>query len=125
MTCDPFQQFREQCQFEILGNRALSPAAKNVGVCLALHLNRKTRLAFPGIDTIANECGIHRRTVFKLIEQLRDAGHVEVITGRGKAKRDEYNSNHYNLLLGAETVAEGKLKVPVGAPLETPLNGRS
>jgi hypothetical protein len=71
---------------------ALTPFAVRVAAELASFVNRKTGLAWPAHETIAERLGASRSGVKKAIRRLVLAGYLEVKEGRGRT-----HSNHYRL----------------------------
>ena len=94
MTRDTFAQFKDQWLTQVLGDPAMPSSAKVVATCIALHLNRETGDAFPGAERMAKVCSLPRSSVFKMVNCLKDAGHLEVTSGGGRC-----HSNRYRPLL--------------------------
>ena len=66
----------------------LLPTEKLVGLCLAFHLNAKTKTTRLRQDTIAEECGLSIRSVKRAFKALREAGLLQTqTTGRSKIIR--------------------------------------
>ena len=61
----------------------LMPTEKLVGLCVAFHLNAKTKTTRLRQSTIAEECGLSVRSVKRAFKTLRDSGLLEMqATGR-------------------------------------------
>ena len=61
----------------------LMPTEKLVGLCVAFHLNAKTKTTRLRQATIAEECGLSVRSVKRAFKALRDSGLLEMqATGR-------------------------------------------
>lgn len=61
----------------------LMPTEKLVGLCVAFHLNAKTKTTRLRQATIAEECGMSVRSVKRAFKALRDSGLIETqATGR-------------------------------------------
>lgn len=76
----------------ILSDPDLNNAAKVVAVRLALYLNMKTGQLNPGIDTLAKECVMSRRTVLYAVSALEKRGYLQ-------RTRRAFTSNWYKLML--------------------------
>lgn len=64
------------------------PTEKLVGLCVAFHLNAKTKTTRLRQDTIAEECGLSVRSVKRAFRALREAGLLQMQdTGRSKIIR--------------------------------------
>jgi hypothetical protein len=59
-------------------------------VILAEHLNEKTRRCDPSIATLARECRTSRRTIPRLLAQLKAAGEIEIHAGGGRHHCNSY-----------------------------------
>jgi hypothetical protein len=61
-------------------------ARTDVAVLMAIldHMNSKTGLAFPSLDTIAAEAKVNRRTASRSIDRLVDTAHLTRIRGTGR-----------------------------------------
>lgn len=64
---------------------------KIVLIMLANHENAETKLCFPSIETLAEECGMSERSVSNQIARLSAAGLIEIT-------RFNHTSNRYTLL---------------------------
>jgi biotin operon repressor len=78
-------------------DRHLPGNAFKVAYEIALHVNRKTRLAWPSQTTIAGNTGLSESTVKKMIGLLRARGHLEIEAGGGRGR-----STRYRLIINAE-----------------------
>lgn len=56
----------------------ISSGAKLVYANVIGRANRKTRICFPSLTTIGEDCGMHRDTVRTLTVELKDAGLIEI-----------------------------------------------
>jgi len=61
---------------------------------LAIHLNRKTKLAWPSQNTISAATSISESSIKRLAKLLADCGHIEIIVSRGRG-----HSNRYRLVI--------------------------
>src|SRR5688500_4587002 len=64
----------------------LPPAGKHVAYCTSERLGRYTGETFVGLDRLAEDSGLHRRTVQNMIDALVARGHLEVVVGGGRGK---------------------------------------
>ena len=71
-------RFRDGWLSRLASDPTLSAGDLAVGLILALHMNAKTRQAWPSIDTIAQLTGRNRHTVWRSIERLKRAGLITV-----------------------------------------------
>jgi DNA-binding MarR family transcriptional regulator len=79
-------------------DRDLPANAYKVASIIAEHVNRRTRVAWPGRVRIAELAALSEATVKRMIRQLCDLGHLEVEPGQGRGR-----SSRYRLLVdGAE-----------------------
>lgn len=67
----------------------LKPAQKLVLVRLADRANDSGK-CWPGLDSIAVDCGLHRSTVIRHIEGLEDSGLLEIERQRGRGCSNQY-----------------------------------
>ncbi len=61
-------------------------SARLVLLCIADHINAESRVAYPSLDTIADETKVSRRQVSRAISELENLGELEVLhkgNGRG------------------------------------------
>ena len=61
---------------------------------LAIHLNRKTKLAWPSQNTICAATSLSEPTIKRMAKLLAEYGHIEIIVSRGRG-----HSNRYRLLI--------------------------
>lgn len=60
--------------------------AARVAIALANYASSRTGQAFPGIDHLAVDTGLHRATVVRCLDALRRRGHLKKATGGGRGK---------------------------------------
>lgn len=76
----------------------LMPSEKLVGLCVAFHLNAKTKTTRLRQATIAEECGLSVRSVKRAFKALRDSGLLEMqATGRSPIIRIGTGNNTGNV----------------------------
>ena len=91
---DAFAKFKAAWQEAITLDVQLSHFAARLGFVIGIHLNRKTREAFPGQARLAEQLGATRRGVQGGIDQLVERGHLAVIPSANRK-----GGNHYRPLL--------------------------
>src|SRR5215831_10131731 len=69
-------------QRQIMADPNLTSGTKLVGVAISWHLNRNSRVAWPGINKLARVTNTSRDTVKRAIKQLEKAGHLRVERAR-------------------------------------------
>jgi hypothetical protein len=86
-----FERTKEMWQRQIIADLKLTSGTKLVGIAISWHLNRNSRLAWPGINTLARLTSTSRDTVKRAIKQLEKGGHVGVdrsrVAGKNAANR--------------------------------------
>jgi DNA-binding MarR family transcriptional regulator len=82
-------------------DRGLPANAYKVASIIAEHLNRRTRVAWPGRTRIAELASLSDATVKRMITKLCEFGHLEVERGQGRG-----HSSRYRLLDGSQMAAE-------------------
>jgi DNA-binding Lrp family transcriptional regulator len=101
------EEFRERWQYQIATRRDKlgRPYPGNtlrVGLAICWHINRDSREAFPGINTIAKKVGISRSTVLRTIKDLEDGGDLRI--RRDAKRRGGTRANRYIPFLKANAV---------------------
>ena len=84
---------------ELVVDPNLSPGSKATYLVIALHANKKTRIAWPAIETIAARTGRSRRSVINDIDDLVASGYIE--------RAGRTTSTRYRLLSTEPTSATG------------------
>ena len=74
---------------------SVSPLAKLVAVAIARRAGRFSGLCWPGTATIANDTGLHRTSVIRLMKELEQGGHLTVTRLKVDARR--HAANRYRL----------------------------
>ena len=75
----------------VLADPSLSPAAKRVAWWLLDHYNVESKLCFPSEKRLADEAGLHIRTVKRSIARLSDRGWFRITAkGGGRGRANEY-----------------------------------
>lgn len=69
----------------------LTPTQKLVALMISAHMNG-TGVAWPSVPTLAEECGLHPRTVRRAKEALSDCGLLIVDLGGGRSKPNRYRA---------------------------------
>src|SRR5262249_17284270 len=85
-----FAKFKDQCLEQLAADTLLPAGALRVGIQIVLHLNHKTREAFPGFGRLQKLLGVGRMTVIRSVQALEEAGHIKVMRSR-KGKQNEAN----------------------------------
>ena len=97
----PGERWRWVCNAKTAG------PAKAVLFVLAEHANQETLVAWPSVDTMAKESGLHRTTVIRALQQLVEDGWVEVV------ERKHRKSTVYRITMDAEFLSSGERLQPV------------
>jgi Helix-turn-helix domain len=83
-------RFRDGWLSRLASDPTLSGSHVTTGVILALHMNAKTRQAWPSIDRIALLTSRSPSTVWRSIGRLKKAGLITVLRGRGRYAPNRY-----------------------------------
>jgi hypothetical protein len=86
---------------QVRRDRELSGNAFNVAYEIAIHVNRKTREAWPSQPTITANTAVSESAVKRMIGKLCAHGHLQVKSGRGRGR-----SSRYRLVIKAEKGSE-------------------
>lgn len=81
-------------------------------VTIASYVNRSTRTAFPSIETLARDTGLHRSTVMKKLKALEELAEVQV-------ERVSNRSNRYRIVLPGSPPVPTSRPVPTSTPVST------
>lgn len=120
------EKFREAWQRELTLHRDVPASVLKVAMVLCWHINRESRMAFPGMRTIGKLASLSTSTVNKAVHWLETRGYLKI--KRGKTR---HSSNRYlPLLRGANRVfALGRTQCslqsatePLSEPLKEPLS---
>ncbi len=100
---------------------SLKPTLRHVALTLSLHMNERGGSAFPSLQTLANESGLHRATVCRALAELEALGWLSRTPGGGRGRSTVYRAT------APETVADGdRLPETVALRSETvALNARN
>jgi hypothetical protein len=90
-----FEKFKEDWQRQLLLDREMTAGFLRVGLAISFRLNRESFDAWPGLNTIAKDAGVHRSTVKRAIAYL---GKKHLRVRRDKV-RGKNTPNHYEPLL--------------------------
>jgi hypothetical protein len=74
----------------VLDRSEAKGSARLLLVILAEHLNQNTRRCDPSVATLARECKTSRRTIPRLLAQLKAAGEIEIHAGGGRNHCNSY-----------------------------------
>jgi hypothetical protein len=74
----------------VLDRSKAKGSARLLLVILAEHLNQNTRRCDPSVATLARECRTSRRTIPRLLAQLKAAGEIEIHAGGGRNHCNSY-----------------------------------
>lgn len=74
----------------VLDRSQAKGSARLLLLILAEHLNQNTRRCDPSVATLARECKTSRRTVPRLLAQLKAAGEIEIHAGGGRNHCNSY-----------------------------------
>lgn len=87
-----FSTYNDKMLLEI--SRKCKPNALVVYICLYSHLNKKTGICNPSIDTIQAETGIaSNKTINTLLNKLKEEGYIDWV--QVKTKTNAFKNNHY------------------------------
>jgi hypothetical protein len=89
---DDFTRRKFEWLDQVAADRSLSPLAFHVAYLLSGYLNRATGEAFPSQETLAKRLGCTVRGVRKLVGQLVDGDHVEVLESHGRGRMNIYRT---------------------------------
>lgn len=113
---DLFEKYRDECICRITADRSLTGSQVRVGVIIAMHLNRKTREAWPSEETLVKLTGMDdRRHLARDLKGLQ-RHHVETIAGRGRGKTNRYRFRP--LTVDAVTAGPPTAEIPIEVELE-------
>src|SRR5262249_25159063 len=90
-----FEKFKEDWQRQLLLDREMTAGWLRVGLAISFRLNRESFDAWPGLNTIAKDAGVHRSTVKPAIAYL-EKKHLRV---RRDKVRGKNTPNHYEPLM--------------------------
>src|SRR4051812_41969679 len=71
----------------------LSSKAHLVALTLSLHMNRDGGSCFPGVDLLAKECNLNRKTISRAVSELERSGYIHCrrpSPGQRRAGRNTY-----------------------------------
>lgn len=74
----------------VLDRSEAKGSARLLLLILAEHLNQNTRRCDPSVATLARECKTSRRTIPRLLAQLKAAGEIEINAGGGRNHCNSY-----------------------------------
>lgn len=77
-------KYRHLCRLQIAGCPELSPAHKVVLMTLTDYINRKTFIAWPDFDTLAENCDVDRRTAIRAINEVEGSGTLSAFVGAAR-----------------------------------------
>lgn len=80
------------------------------------HINRESGYAWPGVDRIAEESGLSKKTAERQIKALKEAGYLDYVKGNGRT-----HSNHYFFVFD---IAESAEIIPLEAEERASNEGR-
>lgn len=83
-------RFRDGWFSRLASDPTLSAGDLAAGLILALHMNAKTRQAWPSLGKIAQLTGRNTTTVWRSVRRLKAAGLITVIPGRGRHTPNQY-----------------------------------
>lgn len=75
----------------IAGSNLLA-SRRLVALTLSLHMNERGGSCFPAVSTIAEECGLTRKTVQSSLKDLRERGWLTVEMGTGRGHTNMYTA---------------------------------
>jgi hypothetical protein len=89
---DDFTRRKFEWLDQVVADRSLTPLAFHVAYLLSGYLNRATGEAFPSQETLAKRLGLTARGVRKLVAQVSDGGHLEVLEAHGRGRMNIYRT---------------------------------
>jgi len=113
-----FQKSKELWQQQVIADPKLTPRAKIILVAISWHLNRNSRVAWPGFAKLMRVTGNSRSTVIRAVHAGEKLGHLRVIRRRNSATRNA--PNRYETLL-KRTSGLTPPSVTSDTPLVSPL----
>lgn len=72
----------------------LPSTTRHVALTLSLHMNERGGSCFPGLVTLAKECGLSRQTVVTHLDALQSAGWLTKTTGGGRGKASGWEATY-------------------------------
>jgi hypothetical protein len=115
-----FEKHKELWQLQILADHNLTHATRNVAIAISVHLNRNSRIAWPGRVRLAKMVAVSTKTVQRAIAELERAGHFQVLRSRNGVKS---NANRYVPILKRDRThvsPPGDISVPGGGTYVSP-----
>ena len=79
--------FREKWQRQLVQHKNIPAGVLKVALVIGWHINRYSRIAFPGMRTISRLANISTSTVSAAIKWLANNGYLHVDPGRNRANR--------------------------------------
>lgn len=85
-------------QCKIIKNNNLSSTAGMVLIALSTYYNPKTRIMYPSQQTLADVCNLHRRTVSRAVQELRDNNLIISAFESGNSSKYSFTDHLYNII---------------------------
>jgi hypothetical protein len=114
MNTMPFEKFKEIWQRQIMANPDLASGTKLIAWAISTHINRNSRVAWPGMIRLTAMVAGSRSTTKRAIKDLEAGGHFKVMRSRSAANHN--NTNRYELTLKRF----GNGRVTGGAEMDPP-----
>ena len=95
----------------------LGSSARLVALVLSTHMDRNGASCFPSLTTLERETGLSRKTVWKSIDKLEEAGLLTRERGRGRSTRYRALGAPVTYSVGASGTQLGAQGNELGAPV--------
>lgn len=89
---------------------SLTPTARHVALAIATYMDADGGGAWPSMATLSDDTGRSRRTVARAVQELEQAGYLDVSSGGGRRGDGGYVSNRYVATIPPELILP-----PIGA----------
>src|SRR5262245_58020269 len=84
------EKFREGWLRGLILERGIKGSTLRVAIVIAYHINRQTRLAFPGVRTIRKLTGLSLSSISAAVNWLAANGYLQIQRGRTRNATNRY-----------------------------------
>jgi hypothetical protein len=118
------EKFREDWLRSLVLHRGIKGSTLRVAIVIAYHINRQTRLAFPGVRTIRKLTGLSLSTISAAINWLAANRYIQIQRGRTRNATNRYmplgKTEHPVRPVRTPAFAPGGADLPTYLPKEPP-----